>query len=141
MSIKPVKPKARYHRGQRRTYPRPQDMLISQYMFKWSIEGMGFRLPRRRRRATPPAPPALVWVVRATEADASRTPRTVATDVVSWLTVQVTRHYRHPGAWVVQAPPILDSRVLSSVQIEDAKVEAVALVRDALENALLHIDR
>lgn len=86
-------------------------------------------------------PSSLVWLVRATEADQERTPRTVATDIMPWLTIQVTRHYRHPGLWVAQAPPILETYVLRSTELEDAKAEAIELVHADIEIALIHIDR
>ena len=76
-----------------------------------------------------------------TEADKARTPRMVAVDLVPWLTLQVTRHYRHPGRWVAQCPPILDTHILQADELEDAKVEAQELVRQHLAFALLKVSR
>lgn len=74
------------------------------------------------------------WALRALD-DAGQ-PRTIAIDIVPWLTVQVTRHHRHPGAWVVQAPPAIETIILAAIDLEDAKAEALALVRARLAGAL-----
>ncbi|MBK9944265.1 MAG: hypothetical protein IPP13_21915 [Kouleothrix sp.] len=74
------------------------------------------------------------WTLRAS--DEAGHPRTIAIDIVPWLTVQVTRHHRYPGAWVVQAPPAIETIILAAIDLEDAKTEALALMRARLASAL-----
>lgn len=119
-------------------HPNPSDVLIAQFQFHWSIKDFAHQRPRRRVRKLRST---LEWVVRVTEADKARTPRMVAVDLVPWLTLQVTRHYRHPGCWVAQCPPILDTHILRAHELEDAKVEAQELVRQHVAFALLKVSR
>ncbi|MBK9944365.1 MAG: hypothetical protein IPP13_22425 [Kouleothrix sp.] len=60
----------------------------------------------------------------------------MAIDITPWLTLQVTRHHRHPGAWVAQAPPAIETIILAAITLEDAQIEACALLRRQLANAL-----
>lgn len=99
-------------------------------------------LRRRRERSALPRPapswtaPA-TWSVRAVEADGQ--PRTVAIDLAEWLTLQVTRHHRHPGLWVLQGPPVVPERLLVSVHLEQAKAEAETLLRGFLRAPLARL--
>ena len=119
-------------------HPNRTDLLVAQFMFHWSMKGVDYQRPRRRVRKVRSR---LDWVVRCTEHDKAHTPRTVAVDLVPWLTLQVTRHYKHPGVWVAQCPPILDTYILRAETLEDAKVEAQELVRQHLAFALMKISR
>lgn len=57
-----------------------------------------------------------------------RTPKTWSCITGSSLRLVVTRHIDAPGRWVVRCEPYFNFKTLDSLDVEDAKVEAVKLV-------------
>jgi len=86
-----------------------------------------------------PQSTARTWALAA--APGTTTPRRAWLDLMPWLTICVTRHHRHPGKWVVQAPPLIEAFALGADDLPAAQVEALAMVRAELELALIHLDR
>ena len=72
--------------------------------------------------------------------DTDRTPnewRYADADLRLW----VHRHISYPGVWLLTAPPFAECRKLNSTDIEKAKEEAVAFVRDRLTKALAALEK
>lgn len=71
--------------------------------------------------------------------EAKREPKSVEASA-GGLKMVVTRHIHYPGKWVVSCAPFFDTRELSSVELDAAKVEATNLVRAKLEAAVKALD-
>lgn len=53
------------------------------------------------------------------------------------LAIAVHRHiHNDPDDWLVTCPPFFDRKLLNSKELEDAKRESLAMVREVLSNAL-----
>jgi len=74
------------------------------------------------------------------QGETDRTPRTYQSEA-GLLRVVVTRHIYHPpDVWVLNASPFFDGKPLNSKGADEAKAEALSLVRKTLADALAAID-
>ena len=55
------------------------------------------------------------------------------------LKIVVTRHIDYPGVWILQCEPWFSARQLASDDAEDAKAEALVLVREKVEIVLSNL--
>ena len=75
--------------------------------------------------------------------DKDRTPHTWSLEPISTLRIIVTRHVHfQPIDWVLQCEAVrLDNYLLRSKEIEDAKREAVAIVKDRVDHMVQAVRR
>lgn len=74
------------------------------------------------------------------QGEKDRTPRTYEARA-GVIRIVVTRHIHFDAsAWVLSAHPFFDLHELASSEVEDAKREAMKLVRGALSNAMNQLD-
>lgn len=72
--------------------------------------------------------------------DKERVPSTLHA-IVGPVQIVVTRHIHYPGKWLASVRPFFEQRELKSLDLEDAKREAVALASKWICDCLDAFDR
>jgi hypothetical protein len=84
---------------------------------------------------------SIVWkdISSHSQGDTDRTPKTWRVNVDEFR-ITVTRHINYaPGDWLLICQPFAGMRRLAATEIESAKSEAIAFVRDRLQSALTEL--